>query len=181
MPNDATQVRLGPGVLKVAPIGTAIPVDLTAAWNAAFIDLGYTEDGHSVTANQTFEGVPVAEEIDMLSYELTSRETRVAFALAQMTAANLSTALNGGTITAGTGIVTFEPPDPDEIVRVMIGWESLDGLERWVFKKCLQVGNVEIARRKAPAKATIPVEFMCEIVAGGGKPFVAIFDDTLAE
>ena len=45
-------------------------------------------------------------------------------------------------------------------------------------RKCLQTGDVAIARRKAPDKATIPCSFMLEIVAGGGKPLTAIFDDT---
>lgn len=174
-----TEVRLGPGRLYIAPVGTPEPADLAASWNAAFVDIGYTEEGHSFSSSTTFDPVSVAEEIDPISYEATGRESSVSFALAQMTAKNLSRALNGGTLTTGTGIVTFEPPDPGEEVRVAIGWESQDGLERWVFRKCLQTGAVDIARRKAPDKATIPVQFMCEIVAGGGKPFVAIFDDDL--
>lgn len=181
MPNDSSQVRLGPGVLKVAPLGTAIPTDLATAWNVAWVDLGYTEEGHAVRMTTNVEPVPVAEELDPISYEPTGREMSVAFAAAQMTALNLSYALNGGTITSGTGIVTFEPPDPGDITRVMLGWESTDALERWVFKRCISTGDIEIARRKAPDKSTVPMEFMLEMVAGGGAPFVAIFDDSLAE
>lgn len=177
---NPTAVRVGPGLLRIAPLGTAEPTDLTAAWNAAFVLLGYTEEGHAFTQTPSFEPVEVAEEVDPVSYEMTGREMRVEFALAEMTALNMSRALNGGDITTGTGIVTFEPPDPGEEVRVMLGWESLDGKERWVWRKCLQTGDVEVARRKAPAKATVPCSFMCEIVAGGGKPFKAIFDDSLS-
>lgn len=177
--NQPTQVRVGPGKLKIAPVGTAEPTDLTTAWNASWVDLGYTDEGHSFTASPSFDPVEVAEEVDPISYQLTGREMKVGFAMAQITAKRLSYALNGGTITTGTGTVTFEPPAPGSEVRMAIGWESLDAKERWVWRKCLQTGDVEIARRKAPDKATIPVEFMCEIVAGGVKPFVAIFDNTV--
>jgi hypothetical protein len=174
-----TEVRVGPGTLYIAPVGTAEPADLAVAWNAAFVDLGYTEEGHSFSSSPSFDPVEVAEEVDPIEYHMTGREMSVSFELAQVTAQNLSRALNGGELTTGTGIVTFEPPDPGEEVRVALGWESLDGLERWVWRKCMQTGNVEIARRKAPAKATIPCSFMCEIVAGGAKPFKAIFDEDL--
>jgi hypothetical protein len=175
-----TEVRTGPGRLYIAPVGSTEPTDLTTAWAAAWVDLGYTEEGHSFSSSPSFDPVEVAEEVDPISYEMTGREMTVGFTLAQVTATNLSRALNGGTITTGTGIVTIEPPDPGDEVRVALGWESLDGQERWVWRKCMQTGNVEIARRKAPAKASIPCTFMCEIVAGGTKPFKAIFDTALS-
>jgi hypothetical protein len=176
-PSEVT--RLGPGRLYIAPVGSTEPTDLTTPWAAAWVDLGYTEEGHSFSSSTSFDPIEVAEELDPLSYEATGRESSVAFALAQMTSKNLSRALNGGTLTTGTGIVTFEPPDPGAEVRVALGWESRDAKERWVWRKCLQTGDVEIARRKAPDKATIPCNFMCEITAGGAKPFKAIFDDDL--
>lgn len=177
MSGDPTKIRVGPGRLLVAAVGSAEPADLTTPWGVPWIDLGYTEEGHSFTASPSFEPVEVAEEIDPIRYEPTGREMRVEFAMAEMTATNLSRALNGGTVTTGAGIVTFEPPEPGEEVRVALGWEAKDGKERWVWRKCLQTGDIEIARRKAPDKATIPASFMCEIVAGGAKPFKAIFDD----
>lgn len=177
---NPTAVRVGPGRLKIGAVGATEPVDLAAAWAAAWVDLGYTDEGHSFTSSPSFDPIEVAEEVDPISYEMTGREMRVEFACAELTALNLSRALNGGTITTGTGIVTFEPPDPGDEVRVALGWESLDGKERWVWRKCMQTGDVEIARRKAPDKSTIPASFMCEIVAGGLKPFKAIFDDSLS-
>jgi hypothetical protein len=174
---DPTKIRVGPGRLKVAAVGSTEPADLTTPWVVAWTDLGYTDEGHSFTSSPSFEPVEVAEEIDPIRYEATGREMRVEFALAELTAANLAKAMNGGDVVTGTGIVTFEPPDPGDEVRIALGWESLDAKERWVWRKCLQTGDIEIARRKAPDKALIPCSFMCEIVAGGAKPFVAIFDD----
>lgn len=175
-----TEVRVGPGRLYIAAVGATEPTDLTTAWAAAWTDLGYTEEGHVFNASPTFEPVTVAEEVDPISYQATGREMRVDFALAQVTAENLKRALNGGTVTTGTGIVTFEPPVPGAEVRCALGWQALDAKERWVWRKCMQTGEVSIARRKAPDKGTIPMSFMCEMVVGGGLPFKAIFDTTLS-
>jgi len=172
-----TEVKVGPGILRIGSVGAAEPADLTAPWDAAWVPLGYTAEGHAFNMSPSFEPITVAEELDTLRHEATGRTMNVSFAAAQMTARNLSLALNGGTIdAAGIGFVTFEPPDPGEEVRIALGWESTDGSERSVWRKCLQTGDVEIARRKAPATATIPMTFMLEVVAGK-KPFRAIFED----
>jgi hypothetical protein len=127
MPGNASKVRVGPGWLKIAPLATVEPVDLTAAWNVAWVDLGYTSEGSTFTFTPSFEAIEVAEELTPISYEKTSQEVQLAFEAAEMTAKNLQYAFNGGTITTGTGIVTFEPPAVDAAaVRVMIGWESFD-------------------------------------------------------
>lgn len=263
---NPTAVKVGPGVLKIAAVGSAEPADLVAEWDAAWTDLGYTDEGHAFSSEVSMEAVEVAEELLPILNVTTGIAMTISFALAEMTAQNLSYALNGGEVTgderfvvdangdpvtvainattdtftttvnhdlqvddpvkfgtittttgvtAGTtyyvinktsktfqvsatvggaslamtsdgsaltvaeqsGIVIFEPPDAGDEQRVALGWEADDGSERWVWRKCVQTGNVEVARRKAPAKATIPCEFALEIVAGGVKPFIAIFDD----
>lgn len=172
---DPTAVKVGPGALYVAPLGTTAPADLATPWGVAWIPLGYTEEGHEFAAENTFEAIEVAEELLPIRQEQTGSNLTVEMALAEMTAKNVQLALNGGTITSGDGFVTFEPPELGEATRVALGWESQDHLERWVWYKCLQTGNVAIARRKAPAKATIPTTFTVEIPTGGGAPFKAIF------
>lgn len=174
MPRDSSLIQLGPGTLRSAPLGTAEPPDIATAYAAAWIDLGYTEEGSAFSYALTSENVPVAEEFDPVKVVTTGRTASVAFALAQVTAENLKRSLNGGTITTAVGIVTFEPPAPGAEVRRMLAWDSEDGQERWIFRQCFQTGNVEIARRKAPAKATIPTVFTLEKPTGL-QPFKAIF------
>ncbi|MER7131258.1 hypothetical protein [Streptosporangium saharense] len=169
-------IALGPGSLYIAVLGTTEPTDLTTPWasvSASWIPLGYTAEGSKLTYSVSSENVEVAEELDPIAVALTSRELTLDFALAQLTATNLKIALNGGTITAGSGIVTFEPPDLGEEVRVMLGWESEDHTERWVYRKGLQVGNMEISRQKGAAKATVSCSFKLEKPAGA-KSFKAI-------
>lgn len=173
---NAAAISLGPGTLKIAPLGSTEPTDLSTAWDAAWVDLGYTAEGSEFSYEVSTEPVDVAEEFEPIRIMTTGRSAAVSFALAELTAANLKRALNGGTITSGTGLVTFEPPAVGEEVRVMLGFESEDGEERWVYRQCFQMGSLTIARRKAPDKATLPVEFGLEKPSGAAS-FKAIFDD----
>lgn len=183
MAGDPTNVRVGPGWLYIAPVGSTEPTDLATAWDAAWVQLGYTEEGSSFSFENTFEDVPVAEELDPIEILQTARNISVSFAAAELTADNLQTALNGGTITtsgvAPAEIATFEPPAAGEFTYVAIGWESTDALERWVFRKGIQTGNVEIGRRKAPAKAIIPMAFRF-VKPSGSAPFKFIHDTDYA-
>lgn len=172
----ATNVRVGPGTLYIAPLGSTEPTDLTAAWDAAWVEMGYTHEGSTVGMEQTFEDITVEEEYDPVDTLQTARAITVNVAAAEMTARNLQIAFNGGTITAGTEIVTFTPPEAGQVTRVMIGWEADDGKERWVFRRCMQTGSLDIARRKAPNKATIGLAFRATM-PDLGAPFVAIMMD----
>lgn len=158
-------IALGPGYLYIAVLGTPEPADITTPWasvSANWITLGYTSEGSTFKYSVDTEKVEVAEELDPIAIALTARDLSVAFDLAQITAGNLKTALNGGTITAGSGFVTFEPPALGEEVRTMLGFESEDHTERWIYRKCLQAGAIEMSRKKGSDKATIGTEFTLE-------------------
>lgn len=172
-------VRVGPGKLKIAPLGTAEPADLATAWNVAWVDLGYTDEGSNFVFDMTFEDVEVAEESDPVAILQTARRININFALAELTADNLKRAFNGGTVTpsgaGATAIVTFDPPAAGIYTPVMIGWEADDNFERWVFRRCVQAGPVDIPRKKAPDKAVIPVSFRA-MKPTGLEPFKFIHD-----
>ena len=172
MPGTPTNVRVGPGRLYIAPVGTAEPADLTVSWHADWVQVGYTEEGSTFGFDQTFEDVMVAEEFDAIDTLQTQRAITVSFAAAELTATNLQRALNGGTITTAAGVITFTPPAAGEVTRLAVGWEADDGQERWVFRRCVQQGSVEIARQKAPNKASIPMEFRVTVPDAGGAPFI---------
>lgn len=179
MAGDPTAVRVGPGWVWLAPIGSAEPDDLVTdldTVDADWTNLGYTEGGTSFVFDQTFEDITVDQEYDPIATLQTARQITINVAAAELTAANLETAFNGGTIdTPGGGLTTFEPPDAGDYTHVMLAWESIDRLERWVFRKVLQVGSVEIARRKAPEKSTVPLSFRA-LKPADESAFLAIFD-----
>lgn len=179
---NAKALSLGPGFLFIAALGSTEPVDLAAAWNVAFVPLGYTQEGSSFSYAPSFDPVEVAEELDPLDSVSTGRAISVSFACAEITAENLKRAMNGGTITTG-GVApntfkTFEPPALGAELKVMVGFQSEDGLERWVWRECKQTGTVEMQRRKGADKTTIANEFTVYKPATGGQPFKAIIADS---
>ena len=158
-------ISLGPGMLYIAPLGTPEPADLVTAWTTvdpAWTLLGYTDEGSEFSYKLDTDDVTVAEELDPIKTAVNSREVKISFALAEVTATNLKRAMNGGTITAGTGIVTFEPPDLGSETRVMIGFEAENHEERWVLRQCFSNGEVTMARKKGSDKTVIGVEYKLE-------------------
>jgi hypothetical protein len=164
-----SNIALGPGILWIAPLGTTEPTDLTTLWttvSAAWAQVGYTDEGSSFSYKLDTDTVDVAEELDPIKIAVNSREIKVSFAMAEVTATNLKRALNGGTITTGTGIVIFEPPDLGTEVRTMLGWESEDHTERWIYRQCFSNGEVGVDRKKGSSKGVIATEFVLEKPSG---------------
>ena len=105
-------VKVGPGLLYVAPIGTTEPTSPTATLPSAWVPLGYTEEGHTFTPETTYEDIEVAEELDPIRYVNTRRTGSFEVELAEINLQNFAIAHNGGSISGPTGgFVSFEPPD----------------------------------------------------------------------
>lgn len=175
MPNVTTgnsdEVLLGAGVLYVAPIGTTEPTSASAALPSAdWREVGWTDQGSAIDLAYTNEGIPVAEEFYPVKYVTTGVEISVGFAMKQMTRANLALALNLGA-DAASDATALEPPDPGEEVRVMLILDTEEGA-RWIFRKAIQGGAVNISRQKAPNVALLPVQFRVEHPGGTDAPFI---------
>ena len=162
---SSSNVVVGPGRIYFAPLGTAEPASCSAALPSAWLSVGYTEDGSQVEIGQTSAEVEVAEELDPVRYVNVKRTTKVTFAMAEMTVRNLALAMAAGAGRANS-TASFEPPDSGTDTAVMLVWDSMDTPdatnERWLFRQAKATGNISIARKKSPAKSTIPVEFNCE-------------------
>lgn len=157
-------VSLGPGRLYAAPLGTTEPTSGSAALPSAWIAVGYTEDGTEVAVDITSEGIEVAEELEPILYQMTKRSTKLTLSLAESTKRRLALAVGLGAATADDA-ASFQFPDASEVVGVMLVWDSMDtptaSNKRWIFRQCTPSGTISIARKKAPAKALIPVTFDC--------------------
>lgn len=177
-------LALGPGYLYINNIGGTEPTDLVTAWTALavpWISLGYTDAGSTFKYAIQTATVGVAEELDPVSVQSTGRTGDLSFAMSEVTGTNLMRSLNApaSSLTAGAGIVNFEPPDLGTEVRRMLGFESEDHTERWIFRQCFQTGDVSIQRQKGAANATISVDFSLEKPATGAKLFKAIMQSPL--
>lgn len=239
---DTSNVTTGPGTLMYAPLGTTEPATRVAAWPAGWVAVGYTAEGHSFSSSLSIDDVEVAELLDPVRRVTTKRDTKVAFAMAEITLAHLKLLLNGGTTTPDSQVITdaattnadatltsasaaftsddvgksitgagipaattiasvtnattiemsasatataagvsvtivgrhgsrFEPPQVGAEVRAMLGWDSEDGMERAIWRRVLQSGNSEIARRKGADYAKFNAEFSLEQPGAGAAPF----------
>lgn len=174
------KVKVGAGLLYLGPVGVTEPNDLTTPWatvDSDWVAAGYTDDGHEFSREPTFEPIEVAEEQDPIRYEQNANQSSVSFSAAELTVENLTYAYNGGTVTTISGtVVRFEPPEIGDVTELAIGWESNDGTERWVFRRCLQTGASTISRKKSPNKALIPMTFNLMKPEDGSKPFTVVID-----
>lgn len=178
---DPLAVKVGPGLLYVAPIGTTEPTTGSGTLPSAnWIPIGYTDEGSEFTFDRTAEDIVVAEELSPVRVIVTGEAISVTFAAAEMTAQNMNIAMNGGTIgTPTSGFVTFEPPALGAEERLMLVWDSAEADERWLFRRVFQVGSIAIPRRKGVAKAVVPMEFRAELPGGGLTNFIAWLDASL--
>lgn len=171
MARDSDEVQAGPGLLYVAPIGTAEPTSATATLDSAFREVGYTESGPTFTYEVANDGIFVAEEFDPIRYQTTSRTGTLKFEMAQISIENLALALNQGANVSHSS-TSIEPPEPGSEVRVMFVHQTEQGA-RWIFRQCINASSIELARKKAPDKGLIPVEFRLEKPTGLA-PFKAL-------
>lgn len=187
----AAAVRFGkPGLLYIAPLGTPEPADETTAWPApvapatiGWVPLGYTDAGSTFTYSTTIDKVEVAEELEPIAYTPTAREAKVDVSLAEVTYRNLNIAFNGGVIAGGGTSWTFEPPDLGAEQRVMLGWDAhpdpTNNDLRFVFRRVLNGGSLNIDNKKGTAKQLIVCSFSLEKPTDGSKILKIMGADTL--
>ncbi len=154
-----------PGFLFHAPAATAEPLHAAAGstydadpWPVAWIPWGPTQEGSVFSNSQNVEPIRVAELFDAVAYSVTEVTTTLAFAVANYTLHNVRRAMNAPsslvTTHSGTGATLsskLEPPDPQDIVRCMIGWESLDHTLRLVGRQCINGGELQSTFGRAAA------------------------------
>lgn len=192
---DGSRVKIGPGTLYVAPLGTAEPTGVTGAWTG-WTALGYTDTGSTFTIQPTVQPVTVEEEYWPVKNVITAYTAELSFALAEQTRQNLLVALNAGigsSLVAGTsgtngdGSQWAEMPDIGDEVRVMLGWDSItkgattsaDPFTRLIARQCLQTGQMQRVARKGNNKSVWACKFTLEKPASA-LPFRFIFEPDLA-
>jgi hypothetical protein len=161
---SSDNIKLGPGRIYFAAVGTTTPVSASAALPSAnWTPLGYTEAGSEFEVAITTEGIEVEEELDPVLYSPTKRETKFRFQAVETTVSRLALAVGTGAERADDAAV-FKFPAPSAIVPVQLVWDSDETPtatnSRIIFPKAYPTGTIRIARRKAPNKATIPMEFL---------------------
>lgn len=169
-------IQTGPGRIRYAPLGTAIPTFTPAAskyaptWTS-WLDVGPTDAGVTYTESTETAEVRVAESKYPVRVVTTSKSSRVAFVANEITDLIWKLAMNGGTTTVtgagATKSVEYVPPLADAEVRVMLAFQSNLDDEIIVWPQVFNVGSVEYVRGSFETKAGLSMEFNAEIPATG--------------
>lgn len=171
-PLDPNNLSLGPGYVWYAPLATAEPADVAAAFGAGWVKLGYSKDGSTFTFDAKMEKIMVAEELPPVRWDITDQDIGLAVELAEETQTTWKQVLQGGSATTNANGVNIEPLSPSTApTRYMIAWQSFAGDVRIILRRALSGGAVSIKRAKSPTYATFPLTYKCELVSGS-RPFV---------
>lgn len=178
---DGSEVRVaGAGHVYVAPIGTALPTDLTTL-DPKFVDLGYvTEDGVSFSFGREVEDLN-AWQGDKIRTLSTKEPATTSFSLMQTNATIMTVAFGGGEITeSGTDpnkVYTFVPPKSGTNTERVLVIEFVDGASityRYVIPRTQIEGNVDFTLNRSSA-LTYPLTM--GILDNGDKPKFSIISN----
>jgi hypothetical protein len=194
-PFDPNHIKIGPGTLYAAPLGTTEPSSVTGAWPAGWTALGYTDKGSEFDLTPAVADVTVEEEYWPVGTKITGYAGKLSFMLAEATQANFLLAMNAGigsglisgaSGTNADGSVWAEMPSIGSEVFIMLGWDALpeattqgqDPFSRLVIRKALQSGAMKITAQKGNNKRTYSCEFHIQ-KPFGVQPFRAHFPANL--
>jgi hypothetical protein len=175
-PVTSALIQSGPGRIYTAPLGTAIPTitaaasKIAATWTS-WVLLGSTDAGITYTESVQTADIQVAESLYPVRTVTTSKSSRIAFTVNEISDLNWKVAMNGGTITtSGAGVTklnTFVPPLAGAEVRLMMAFVDYLDTEAIVWPQVFNVGSVAYVRGGLETKAGLPCEFNAEIPATG--------------
>lgn len=175
-PITSAAVQTGPGRLRYAPLGTTIPTFTVTSsifnptWTD-WLDVGSTDAGITYTESTETADITVAESLYPVRTVTTSKSSRIAGTLNEITDLNWKLINNGGsttvTGTTTTKMVEYAPPLAGAEVRVMLAFQSNLNDEIIVWPQCFQVGSMEYVRGTYETKAGLSFEFSAEIPSSG--------------
>jgi hypothetical protein len=164
--------KTGPGLIRYAPLGTALPTftaaasKVTASWTS-WVAVGSTDEGLTYSESTDTDNVTAAESAYPVKIVTTGKAGTAAFAMNEIDDLNWKLACNGGTITTTGASVTklnkFIPPLVGAEVRVMLAFESADQDEVIIWPQVFNSGGFETARSTLAAKHMLPVSFGVEL------------------
>jgi hypothetical protein len=179
--SDLTQ---GPATLYRGAFGATEPLE--SAVNAtpaasAWTDIGGTTEGSKLSLKIDYSMMEVDQLIDIPGTRAQKREITVETSMAEPTLENLHYALNGGTISTGSGWKAFEPIDSDAATQptysalLIHGWTGT--LRRMVIlRRVLSVEGTETEYKK-DGMTVYKVKIQAFYVSASIRPFRIIDED----
>lgn len=183
--NDATEITVGnSGQVYVAPVGSTLPTDPTAAPDAAFFGLGYiSEDGVTFSTTPDITDFRAWQSRQAVRRELNQQDLQAGFALTQWNEESVVLAFGGGEITSpSTGIYRYDFPDPGDALderAMVVDVQDGDRNMRIVIPR----GNITDATEtqfRRSEMALLPITFRALQPTDGGPIGYVLFDDAAA-
>ena len=187
MAATVTNLVQGPATLYIGEFGAAEPAngDVNATPAAsAWTDLGGTTDGAELSIDQEYKELEVDQVVDIPGRRLVKRDMSVKTNLAEPTLANLTYALNDGTVApSGSGFAGYYEPaftdsatQPTYRALIVHGWAAGEGAggqskrRMVVLRKVLSSDNVEFAYKKED-QTVFSVKWSVHYVTSAIAPF----------
>jgi hypothetical protein len=167
------------GTVRVAPAGTAEPADISAAYGAGWVDLGYIDAaGVKFNDDKKITDILVWQLFYPARKIVDSRDFTLVFNLSQFSALQVEFAFGGGAVTTdAAGKFRYRPPAPDVIDnrKLAVDWIDGDDNYRLIIPNGMVSGNVsgEIVRTK---EIVLPITFSV-IGQDSVDPFYILTDD----
>jgi hypothetical protein len=101
---DSTKIRIaGTGAIWKAPVGSTAPTDSTTALAAAWLNLGYMQDGFEVNQELKTKDIEVWQSLEVVRQIATGLSRTINFEAIESNNQTVALAWNNATITPGTG------------------------------------------------------------------------------
>jgi hypothetical protein len=174
-------VVAGTGHIYVAPVGTAMPANISAAVDdAGWVDLGYTtEDAlHFVFDRQT-KDLMAWQTRDVIRTVVTSEPKRIDFTLEQWNQNTWQLACGGGTFTGSAPNFLFTPPAAGSVDYRALIVALTDGSKhyRFLVQKALNKNPLDFSTR-ADDMALLPISMTLLVPDGGSTSWTLQTDDS---
>lgn len=179
MANDPDNITVGSnGKVMIAPIGTTAPTDLTTAWAAGWVDVGYlNEDGAAISRDRSVDLRRAWQSLYPVRRIVTEMDMTVAFTMIEFKKTNVQIALEG-TITTTGGVHKFVPSSPELLVERALGVEWQDGasrIYRLIVPKVVNMEGVEFnVKRSEESGLSLTMGL---VAADGVDPFTILSND----
>lgn len=155
----STNLIQGPATIYQGLFGAAEPADTavnSTPQASAWADCGGTQDGVTLSIDQTYGELDVDQIVDRVGSRLTKRDFSVKTSLAEPTLNNLTLVTNGGTTASGAGYASWEPSfassatQPNYKAILFDGWApgASPFTRRVIVRKVLSTDAVEMGYTK---------------------------------
>lgn len=183
-----TNLVMGPAELYLGAFGATEPADTAVGdppSSAAWTDIGGTLGGATVNLGQEFAVLAADQIVDRAGSRMSNREISVQTQMAEPTLENLIYAINGGSITTGSGYKSYTPgftitaTQPNYRALLLDGWApgTTNQLRRrFILRKILSTAAVGVAYSK-DGQTVFPVTFTGHYVDGSTAPW-KVTDET---